>query len=256
MQATAERPGFFIGADTSSRWFGWSRLADVSAIAAAALLFGTAVILGDREAGALGAATIVGLLLTRFRGGLLGHAMLACIFTATVAFMLPGATVDLLRGEGIAAYVLPLSLAAAAIAGLIGSSGSLVTRGQSGAGSQAATLVAGAVLVVFGLALVSGSEAANANAPAAAVAPLEIWAKTNAFSTTNLTSRPGQVTVRFANRDLFWHTFTVPALGVDLKVPVNGEDEVTFQAAPGTYDFYCSIPGHALIGMKGTLTIQ
>ena len=32
--------------------------------------------------------------------------------------------------------------------------------------------------------------------------------------------------------------------------------EVTFTAAPGTYTFYCAIPGHESIGMRGTLTVR
>jgi azurin len=34
-------------------------------------------------------------------------------------------------------------------------------------------------------------------------------------------------------------------------------DTVTFTApAPGTYDYICSFPGHALAGMRGTLTVK
>jgi uncharacterized cupredoxin-like copper-binding protein len=59
-----------------------------------------------------------------------------------------------------------------------------------------------------------------------------------------------------SNSDLFWHTFTVDALGVSVQAPVGGEREITFDAAPGVYAFYCAIPGHALIGMRGTLTVK
>jgi uncharacterized cupredoxin-like copper-binding protein len=29
----------------------------------------------------------------------------------------------------------------------------------------------------------------------------------------------------------------------------------SFEAKPGTYEFYCRIPGHATLGMRGTLTV-
>ena len=32
--------------------------------------------------------------------------------------------------------------------------------------------------------------------------------------------------------------------------------QVTFTAAPGTYRFYCAIPGHTALGMAGTLTVR
>lgn len=35
------------------------------------------------------------------------------------------------------------------------------------------------------------------------------------FSSTELRHEPGQVTVTFDNRDLFWHTFTIDELDVD-----------------------------------------
>ena len=45
-------------------------------------------------------------------------------------------------------------------------------------------------------------------------------------------------------------------LGVDVKSPVGGERQISFDAEPGTYTFYCAIPGHETLGMIGTLTIR
>ena len=64
------------------------------------------------------------------------------------------------------------------------------------------------------------------------------------------------MTVSLANHDLFWHTFTIERLGVNLDVPVGGSRSVTFTAALGTYTFICRIPGHAAAGMRGTLTVR
>jgi len=62
--------------------------------------------------------------------------------------------------------------------------------------------------------------------------------------------------VNVDNRDVWWHTFTIDALHVDVQVPSSGKRNVTFNAAPGTYTFYCAVPGHAALGMKGTLTVK
>jgi uncharacterized cupredoxin-like copper-binding protein len=58
------------------------------------------------------------------------------------------------------------------------------------------------------------------------------------------------------NHDLFWHTFTSDELGVDLKVPMSASQQIQFTAGPGVYHFHCTIPGHDLLGMTGTLTVQ
>jgi uncharacterized cupredoxin-like copper-binding protein len=44
-----------------------------------------------------------------------------------------------------------------------------------------------------------------------------------------------------------------------VKLTVNGGETIsrTFTLdTPGTYKFECSMPGHALAGMRGTITVQ
>jgi plastocyanin len=85
---------------------------------------------------------------------------------------------------------------------------------------------------------------------------LEVEARNVAFVPASLTAGGGQVTVAIRNRDLFWHTLTIDALKVDLKVPVGRLRSASFEARPGTYDFYCRIPAHRTLGMRGTLTVR
>jgi plastocyanin len=40
-----------------------------------------------------------------------------------------------------------------------------------------------------------------------------------------------------------------------LDVPVGGERRITFSAEPGSYEFYCRVPGHRQAGMVGTLRV-
>jgi plastocyanin len=63
------------------------------------------------------------------------------------------------------------------------------------------------------------------------------------------------VAVVVENADLFWHTFTIEALNIDVRVPVKATRRTTFTARPGEYEFTCAIPGHEAVGMEGTLVV-
>ncbi|MCH7598074.1 cupredoxin domain-containing protein [Patescibacteria group bacterium] len=53
------------------------------------------------------------------------------------------------------------------------------------------------------------------------------------------------------------HTFTVDELEVDVVLPHGETTRVEFiPDKPGTYEFYCRIPGHRQAGQVGTLTIE
>ena len=53
------------------------------------------------------------------------------------------------------------------------------------------------------------------------------------------------------------HTFTIAALGLDLKADPGGSESATLKhLKAGTYQFICTIPGHAQLGMKGTLVVK
>lgn len=71
------------------------------------------------------------------------------------------------------------------------------------------------------------------------------------------------VTVRFTNDELNPvpnHDWVLEGYEDEAATEVieNGDtDEVTFQAPPpGTYVFYCSVPGHRDNGMEGTFTVE
>lgn len=52
------------------------------------------------------------------------------------------------------------------------------------------------------------------------------------------------------------HTFTIDELGVD-ETTSTGSTTVTFTPdTPGTYTFYCAIPGHRSQGQEGTLIVK
>jgi hypothetical protein len=57
------------------------------------------------------------------------------------------------------------------------------------------------------------------------------------------------------NKDLYRHTFTIEALGLDEEVQAGTNRRVVIDAAPGDYEFICDVEGHEE-DMKGTLTVR
>ena len=64
-------------------------------------------------------------------------------------------------------------------------------------------------------------------------------------------------TIRITNTGVSEHSFVVDALGIDVDLAPSATVEVAIpdDAAAGTYDFYCAVPGHAQAGMVGRLEI-
>ena len=74
-------------------------------------------------------------------------------------------------------------------------------------------------------------------------------------SSFDVEERDGKVSFTIQNADTFGHDFTVDELGVKVPLGPNETVEAAFEAQPGTYTFYCSIPGHREAGMEGTITV-
>jgi plastocyanin len=81
-----------------------------------------------------------------------------------------------------------------------------------------------------------------------------------AFEQQDVTTKAGSDTISFDNKQ---------ALGHDVKVEdssgqeIGGTDIISSSTAtatvnlqPGTYTFFCSVPGHREAGMEGTLTVK
>ena len=81
------------------------------------------------------------------------------------------------------------------------------------------------------------------------------------FNTSNLTAKPGKVTLRMTNPSSAGmdHGIAVEGNGVDSDGPTvapGNVSSVTVTLKKGTYTFYCPVPGHLQAGMKGTLTVS
>ncbi|MBX5470029.1 MAG: c-type cytochrome [Thermoleophilaceae bacterium] len=79
------------------------------------------------------------------------------------------------------------------------------------------------------------------------------------FATSKATARAGQVTFVMPNKSPVSHDIAIKGGGVSQKGAVVGQggtSRFTARLKPGTYEFYCSVPGHEQGGMKGTLTVK
>lgn len=111
----------------------------------------------------------------------------------------------------------------------------------------------------------AGQEEAGGEKPqAAAKGPggtLELKASPTqiAFDTTQLSSKPGKVTIDFENPAAIEHDVAIEQDGKEIAksaLITEGETSVSAELAPGTYTFLCTVPGHAEAGMQGVLTVR
>lgn len=107
----------------------------------------------------------------------------------------------------------------------------------------------------------SGKAGKKSSGGAAASTTLDLAADPTAlaFDKTELDAKAGEVTIDFTNPSAIPHNVVIEEGGKELAgfEPIT-ESEETLEAdlEPGTYEFICSVPGHAEAGMKGTLTVE
>jgi plastocyanin len=81
-----------------------------------------------------------------------------------------------------------------------------------------------------------------------------------AYTTTSATAKPGKVTIDFTNPQALTHDVAIESSGGEevgkTELIASGSDSTTVDLKPGTYTYYCSVPGHREAGMEGTLTVK
>jgi plastocyanin len=81
-----------------------------------------------------------------------------------------------------------------------------------------------------------------------------------AFTTTKATAKAGKVTIDFNNPQALPHDVKIESSGGEeiggTETVSEGSDSATVNLKPGTYTFFCSVPGHREAGMEGTLTVK
>jgi nitrite reductase (NO-forming) len=77
------------------------------------------------------------------------------------------------------------------------------------------------------------------------------------FDTKTITAPAGPLAITLINKGAIAHTLRVDPDGFELRTPKRHDTEtgsVTLEA--GTYEFVCTVPGHAQAGMKGEIVVS
>lgn len=81
-----------------------------------------------------------------------------------------------------------------------------------------------------------------------------------AYTTDSATAKAGKVTVEFNNPQSLTHDVAIEDAGGEVvgktELIASGSDSTTVNLKPGTYHFFCTVPGHREAGMEGTLTVK
>ena len=137
------------------------------------------------------------------------------------------------------------------IAYRLGSKNTLASVGGSASPSPAPTTTSAAATT---------TSSSSQGSSAASAVDLSASGTTLAFNTNNLTAKAGNVSVDFTNNSALAHDVVL----IDSQNKILGQTPIfqggskSFGASlsPGTYTYYCSVPGHRQAGMQGTLTVK
>ena len=77
-----------------------------------------------------------------------------------------------------------------------------------------------------------------------------------AFVTNKASAPAGKLTVKMANKSGTPHDIVIDGEGTGKEVKGGGVSEFSADFKPGTYTYYCSVPGHRAAGMEGKLTVK
>ncbi len=240
---------------SASQNLNWRALLRLLAIADLIVLVVTAIVLDDLLAAILAAIILLGLALLRFRSRWFGVVLLGLVFTDIAVWTLSGAVINILRGERFVAIIIPSALATISLAGVIAVGAVVIHRRSPSAGEKWAPKIGIGAAILFVLLIIASSFVRREEQQAVQPTGILLATENMGFSSTELVAKTGEITIQLDNHDLWWHTFTIDELGINLQVPMGANQQVTFKAPPGTYRFYCGIPGHVDAGMQGTLIV-
>jgi plastocyanin len=80
------------------------------------------------------------------------------------------------------------------------------------------------------------------------------------YNTKTLSAKAGKVSIDFTNSSSLGHNVTIESSSGqsvgDTPTFAGGSKTLSVSLKPGTYKFFCSVPGHRQAGMEGTLTVK
>ena len=81
-----------------------------------------------------------------------------------------------------------------------------------------------------------------------------------AYDQKSASAKAGSVTIDFTNNESIPHDVAVESPSGDTvgqtDLVASGTANTTVDLQPGTYQFFCTVPGHRQAGMQGTLTVK
>ena len=81
-----------------------------------------------------------------------------------------------------------------------------------------------------------------------------------AYDQKDVSAKAGSVTIDFTNNESISHDVAVESSSGDTvgqtDLVASGTANTTVDLQPGTYTFFCTVPGHREAGMEGTLTVK
>ena len=139
-----------------------------------------------------------------------------------------------------------LAVAALAVLGLAACGGSSSNNSTTAASTPASTTPAGG-----GGGAGGGGSTVDISTPGGS---------TLAYDQKDVSAKAGSVTINFDNKEALQHDVAVAdssgkVLG-QTDLVSSGTANATVDLQPGTYTFYCTVPGHRDAGMEGTLTVK
>jgi plastocyanin len=144
-------------------------------------------------------------------------------------------------------------IGALAIAGCGGSKGTSSSASSETTSTPAAPATTGS----------STSSSSESPPSAAAGSALSLSANSEgqlAYNTKSLSVKAGKVSIDFSNSSPLSHNVTVESSSGSVVGATpsfqGGSKTLSLNLKPGTYKFFCSVPGHRQAGMEGTLVVK
>jgi plastocyanin len=103
----------------------------------------------------------------------------------------------------------------------------------------------------------SASKSVTVTTVAGGTASVTIEAHDVFFNVTKINAPAGKLDIHYVEKGSQEHTLVIDGVkGFKLQVgPSASSDDGTVTLQPGTYTYYCTIPGHRAQGMQGTITV-
>lgn len=105
-----------------------------------------------------------------------------------------------------------------------------------------------------------GAQAEGGSAGSASTLDIEAASSGLAYASTTATAKAGKVTVDFTNPQPIPHDVAIESSDGKVigqtETTAEGSDSTEVELEPGTYTFFCTVPGHRDAGMEGTLTVK